>query len=94
MFFVLKSLIAAVVIIAVLQVKVGSDTLESHAERWVKTSEASLQLRHVASGAIKVSGDLWKKALGWAESKPAKSSSKKEWNVEFRRKIVKDDSEE
>ena len=93
MFFVLKSVIAAVLVIAVLQIKVGSGTLENHAERWVRTSEASMQLRHVASGAIKVSEDIWKRALGWAESKPKKSSSNRAWNVEFKRKIVEDESE-
>jgi len=50
--FVLKSLVAAVLLVAVLQVKVSGNTLERHTETWLQTSSVSNYIQKVASGAV------------------------------------------
>ncbi|MEZ0392512.1 MAG: hypothetical protein ACAH59_09865 [Pseudobdellovibrionaceae bacterium] len=50
--FVLKSLALSVVVMMCLQVKVGSSSLETHAEHWIQTSSVSNYLQKVSSGAV------------------------------------------
>ena len=69
--FVLKSLAIAVVLTLGLQVRVGSTTLENHANQWIRTATVPLYLQEVSSGAVlairnaaKVSGDFVGKTFG------------------------------
>lgn len=93
MLFVVKSVLSAVFLIAIMQIEVGGSSIETKAEKWVRSSQATTQLRHVATGAIKVTGDLWKKTLGWTGAKSEVGHSRKAWNVEFRRKVVQDENQ-
>lgn len=47
----LKSLLVALIIIVCLQVKIGSATLENHAQEWIHTSSVGLYLQGAADGA-------------------------------------------
>lgn len=91
MIFVLKSLVAAAIVIVVMQFEVGGTSLESRAEHWLVSSPVSLQLRQVASGAIKVSQDLGRQSLKWMGLQSAPSTPKREWSVEFRHRRAKDE---
>lgn len=50
--FVLKSMAIALVITLALQLRVGSTTVESHANQWIHTSSVPLYLQEVSSGAV------------------------------------------
>ncbi|MBX3017036.1 MAG: hypothetical protein KF767_04035 [Bdellovibrionaceae bacterium] len=84
MMFVVKSIVATVVIVMLMQIEFGGRTLESRAERWLTTSMVTEQLRQVAGGAIKITSDLWKKGHRWAGLDSGASVGQKPWSVEFR----------
>lgn len=84
MMFVVKSIVATVVIVMLMQIEWGGRTLESRAERWLATSAVTEQLRQVAGGAIKISKDLWQKGHRWAGLDSGASVGQKPWSVEFR----------
>jgi hypothetical protein len=52
--FCLKSLFAAVLVVLLLQIHVGGETLETHAHNWIQTSTVSHYLEKVAGGATLV----------------------------------------
>ena len=52
MMFVLKSLLASVLVLFCLQFRVGSTTLENHAHRWMAQSAVPQYLQKVSAGAI------------------------------------------
>lgn len=84
MMFVLKSVGVTVAIVMLMQLEFGGRTLESRAETWLATSAVTAQLRQVASGAIRVSTDLFAKGRRWAGMDAAPSLKNKPWSVEFR----------
>lgn len=52
--FVIKCLIVTVVLVVVLQIQVGSHTIEGHAMNWIHHSSISHNLQDVAEGAAKI----------------------------------------
>lgn len=52
-FFVVKCFIATVVIVVLLQIKIGGRTLESQTVNWIHRSGFAHQLQDVAEGAVK-----------------------------------------
>jgi hypothetical protein len=49
--FVIKSFVIAVLVVICLQVRIGSTTLENHAQEWIHTSSVALYLQEAADGA-------------------------------------------
>lgn len=85
-FFTLKSFAVAMVLLACLQYKVGGETLETKAVRWISTSAIGSHLKDVADGAIKVTGRAYDQALSAVGAKSGRSVGFNEWKVEFRHK--------
>lgn len=52
--FVVKCLIATVVLVVILQIRVGGRTMESHTVQWIHRSAIAKTLDDVAEGAVKV----------------------------------------
>jgi hypothetical protein len=48
---VVKSFFFALLIVICMQVRIGSSTLETHAQEWIHTSSIALYLQEVADGA-------------------------------------------
>ena len=85
-FFTLKSFAVALVLLACMQYKVGGETLETKAVRWVSTSSIGAHLKDVADGAIKVTTKAYDQALAAVGAKSGKSVGFSEWKVEFKHK--------
>lgn len=49
---VIKSFFFALLIVIGMQVRVGSETLENHAQDWIHTSSVALYLQEAADGAV------------------------------------------
>lgn len=95
-FFVVKTVILTVVIVILLQVRVGRSTIEEHSLAWMHRSQAMEALRGVADGAVAagINGFYWvkdavqKKLGGGSGGAPPKSdrhSRRKEWEEEASR---------
>ena len=54
LFFVIKSLVLTVILVAVMQVRIGGRTLEHQTTAWIQNSSVVDNLRMVAEGAVKV----------------------------------------
>lgn len=52
-FFVVKCLVATLVLLVVMQMRIGHRTIEQHSLRWIQTSNAVEELRNVAEGAVR-----------------------------------------
>ena len=64
MFFIAKSLVITVVVIVVMQVKVGETTIEQKTLHWIESSPVVLPVQEVALGGVKVVRETWKKIFG------------------------------
>ncbi len=64
-FFVLKGFVITIVIALLLQVKLGQDTLEIRAHRWIHTSSAGQFLTDTAAGGVKAIRQTYQ----WTNSK-------------------------
>jgi hypothetical protein len=53
MWFAVKSLILTVLIVMVMQFKIGPEKIEDKMTHWIESSQASLYLHQVAEGATK-----------------------------------------
>jgi|GEM_PF-6745595 len=62
-FFVIKGFLITILLTVLLQVKVGKDTLETRAERWLQTSFFGEFAKDTAAGASK----LIKEAYRWTQ---------------------------
>lgn len=51
-FFVVKSLLATIVILFIMQIRIGGVTLETSAHNWIQTSPIAKQLEKVAAGGV------------------------------------------
>lgn len=101
-FFVIKTLVVTVLIVAVLQIKIGPQTIEQRSLSWMKNSNAIEALRGVADGAVAAIGNgyswaktAWKRQFPSVVSKGDahdESTSQKlkekysEWEYELRKK--------
>lgn len=86
--FILKSLVLTVLLMMFLQVKVGSTSIEQQTEQWLQTSQISLYMQKVASGAVlfirntsKVASDLVAKTFNGMATETRASRL----NIEFKR---------
>ncbi len=78
--FFVKTFILTVAIVLMMQIQVGTSTLESHAMSWVQSSSVASPLNTVARGAAKLFHDVTAKVwqgvhqnVGKKEKKEAKS---------------------
>lgn len=58
-FFVLKTVLFSVLVLLVLQMKIGGTTLERHSEEWIYHSRAGSEMQSVARGAIRAGHEGW-----------------------------------
>lgn len=79
-FFVLKTLIFSVVILFVLQLRLGGETLERKSERLIYHSSISIDMQSVAGGAIKAGHEGWR----WAKVQLGLIASEKKRAPAFR----------
>ena len=90
--FVLKSFFIALAITVFMQVKVGTTTIESQAEDWMRTSSLPLYLQSVSGGAVlaiknasKATTDFVSKKLGHGGSAADGTQKASRLNLEFKR---------
>lgn len=93
-FFVVKVFMATVLIVLLMQIRIGRATVEQHSIGWLHTSNAVEALRGVADGAIAAAfngvewgKNLYQKKFGAGE-KPAnekRASNKRYWEAEASR---------
>lgn len=59
--FVLKTLVITIVLVLLMQIKIGTATIEQHSLAWIQNSAITDTLRSVAQGAVKatVQGYRW-----------------------------------
>jgi hypothetical protein len=53
-FFVLKTMVITIVVVMILQIKIGSSTIEQKSMTWIHESVVVESLRGVADGAVKI----------------------------------------
>jgi len=70
--FVIKTLLVTIVVIFVLQIRVGTNTIEASTHAWIQNSAITEMLRGVADGGIKVTLDFYH----WLRSEAASIDSK------------------
>ena len=68
-FFILKSFFLTLVVIIIMQVKVGENTIEEKTLQWIESSPMVSPLQEVASGGVKVVQQAWKAVFGSLNSK-------------------------
>lgn len=59
LFFVIKTALFSVLVLLVLQMKLGGSTLEKHSEDWIYHSRAGSEMQSVARGAVKAGYEGW-----------------------------------
>ena len=72
--FVLKMLVITAIVVLLLQIHVGSRTVESRAYSFLQSSPVSYYVQKVATGAVKLSSDSYHKAIGMLSRHNAQSS--------------------
>lgn len=58
-FFVLKTVLFSALLLMVLQMKVGGETLENHSEYWIYRSRVGGEMQNVAKGAVHAGYEGW-----------------------------------
>jgi hypothetical protein len=74
MFFVLKTFVLTVVVVMLMQIKIGRGTIEEHSMHWIRNSDAVETLRYVAEGAVSVAQSGMKaisSSLAWKSGEEA-----------------------
>jgi len=69
LFHIAKSIILTLVIVVILQIKVGEFTLEQSVVHWAQQSSIITPVQQVADGGLKVLRELWHNTLGKINSK-------------------------
>ncbi len=83
--FVLKCLLVTVVVVVLLQIRVGQRTVEGHAMTWLHHSTVSHHLQDVAEGAVKAGGQAKRgvaSLLGYdqpVETETSTAEASREW---------------
>lgn len=73
-FFVLKSLVVTVVLVFLMQIRIGPATIEQHSLAWLQNSVFVDNLRNVAAGAIKAATNGYQSLTGGAHEEPVVSN--------------------
>lgn len=77
-FFVLKCLVFTVVLVILMQIRIGGTTLEEKALHWTHNSSVMQPIQQVADGSVKALREGWKKTYQWI-SAPFSNWGGKEW---------------
>lgn len=59
-FFMLKCLIGTVIIVMMMQIRVGEETLEEHANEMIHQSQVFMPLQNVADSVARMTSQAWK----------------------------------
>lgn len=70
--YALRMLVVAAIIVVIMQVRVSGNSIEAHAENWIKTAAPVLVLRDVAEGGLLVLHDAWSSLMSNVNSKYSK----------------------
>lgn len=80
-FFVVKTVLFSVLLMMLLQMQVGSTTLEHHTENWIYRSRAGDEIQRVAHGAVRAGTSGWEwiqRQMGTTSSDSSSSERKQE----------------
>ena len=69
LFFIIKSFVLTILIVILMQVKVGETTIEEKTLMWIESSPVVLPLQEVVEGGVKVARETWKTVFGNLNSK-------------------------
>jgi hypothetical protein len=72
LFFVIKSFLFTIVVVVLLQIRIGSMTLENHALKWIHNSSVVENLQGVAAGAVKAAHEATHKLSSLYDENSAK----------------------
>lgn len=84
--FVVRTFVLAVVVLALMQFKVGGETLEAKGIRWIETSSIGMKLQDVADGAVKLGKATWAQGMEQLGLRAEKVQGFRDWKVEFNTK--------
>jgi hypothetical protein len=76
-FFVVKCVVATLLIVFVMQIRIGTVTLEQKSMAWVHESAVADELRAVAEGAVKVSREGYDMIAAYFPRSAVESQKKK-----------------
>ena len=67
--FTLKTFVFAAILVALMQIRVSGQTIESKAEQWLETSKVAHYLQSSAAGGVLAVKDLYRSVVGsWTGS--------------------------
>lgn len=89
LFFVLKSFAITAVIVVLMQIKIGPQTIEQRSLSWLHQSFLAEQLQNVAEGAVKAGREGYRAVAGFTGlgSKRISSTPDEAGWIKFRHKI-------
>ena len=67
--FVLKSFLVTFILVVVMQIQVGNNTIESHLQGWIRGSVVVQSLRDIAHGAVKVISQGYQSTVSTLDTK-------------------------
>ncbi len=76
LFFIIRIMLTTVVIVILMQIKIGSFTLEDHAAEWARQSRIVEALRGVSAGAVKALTEGYKSLTSMLDAKVETSLNK------------------
>jgi hypothetical protein len=78
MLFVIRMLVLTVIVVIVMQVKIGDTTIEAQVQSWLSRSPAVETLREVAHSAVKVVSVGYKMAISLIDAKLSASFNREQ----------------
>lgn len=74
--FTIRILAISAVVVVLMQIRVAGQSVEAHAETWIRTAAPVLILREVAEGGLLVVHDAWSSVMSNINSKYSKKFEK------------------
>ena len=94
LFFVIKMSVITFVVVILMQIQVGGDSVENQMHAWMQTSTPSLFLREIAEGGLKATHEMWVgltsgiKSKYWEKFHPEKLPGKRQLKLQIERSEV------
>lgn len=94
LFFVIKMCVVTAIVVVLMQIRVGTETVETQVHAWLQTSTPSLFLREVAEGGLKATHDVWAsvtsgvKTKYWEKFQPDKFPGNRQLKMQMERSEV------
>ncbi len=76
--FVLKSFLVTFILIVLMQIQVGENTIESHAQAWLRESSIVHTLRGVAHGGVKLLSEGYQSVIATLDAKLGNSFNREQ----------------